>query len=157
MASAIAVLSVTTDDSRAAHELQQARREAHLDELARRQTAASLWFLREECFDNPASARLFLMLNTTARLGVFPTTHQADDIVAEVTRWNPDASSGSKSPEPCRPRWGHCPLAKPTNCRGSWRPPSTAPATPTKPAPSTTCVPARDRGSRDRPGENHGR
>lgn len=85
-----AVLSVTTDDARAAHELQQTRREAHLDDLTRRQTAATLRFLREECFDNPASARLFLMLNTTTRLGVFPTGQQADDIVAEVTRWHPD-------------------------------------------------------------------
>jgi hypothetical protein len=89
--SAIAALSVSADDTRAAHELYQARREARLDELVRRQTAATLRFLREECFNNPASARLFLMINTHARLGVFPNAEQADDIVAEVTRWHPDA------------------------------------------------------------------
>lgn len=71
--------------------LQEARREAHLDELARRQAAANLRFLREECFDNPASARLFLMLNTTSRLGVFPTAQEADEVVAEVTRWHADS------------------------------------------------------------------
>lgn len=86
-----AVLSVATDDTRAAHALQEARREAYLDELARRQTAANLRFLREECFDNPASARLFLMLNTTSRLGVFPNAQQADDVVTEVTRWHSDS------------------------------------------------------------------
>ncbi|GAB3453768.1 hypothetical protein [Actinophytocola sediminis] len=90
VAAATAVLSVTADDIRAGHELLHARREAHMDELARRQIAATLRFLREECFDNPASARLFLMLNTNTRLGVFPTAQQADDVVDEVTRWHPD-------------------------------------------------------------------
>ncbi|MEV6610969.1 hypothetical protein [Kutzneria sp. NPDC051319] len=90
LSSVTVALSVGEDDTRAAHALQQARREAHLDELARRQTAATLRFLREECFDNPASARLFLMLNTNTRLGVFPSAEQADEIVAEVTRWHPD-------------------------------------------------------------------
>ncbi|AHH97598.1 hypothetical protein [Kutzneria albida] len=84
-------LSVSEDDTRAAHALQQAHREAHLDEIARRQAAATLRFLREECFDNPASARLFLMLNTNTRLGVFPSAQQADEVVAEVTRWHPDS------------------------------------------------------------------
>ncbi|EWM12048.1 hypothetical protein KUTG_02352 [Kutzneria sp. 744] len=84
-------LSVDEDDIRAAHELQRARREAQLDELACHQTATTLRFLREECFDNPGSARLFLMLNTNTRLGVFPSAQQADAVVDEVTRWHPDS------------------------------------------------------------------
>lgn len=90
LSSLTVALSVSEDDTHAAHALQQARREAHLDEIARRQTSATLRFLREECFDNPASARLFLMLNTNTRLGVFPSAEQADAIVSEVTRWHPD-------------------------------------------------------------------
>ncbi|MEV0082885.1 hypothetical protein [Saccharopolyspora sp. NPDC050642] len=85
-----AALSVPPESHQAALDLQQQRREAQLDELARRQAAATMRFLRQECFDNPASARLFLMLNASSRLGVFPNADQAEDVVTEVNKWHPD-------------------------------------------------------------------
>ncbi|WP_409497212.1 hypothetical protein [Amycolatopsis sp. cmx-11-12] len=88
---AAVALSVADDDAHAAEEMRQARHEEHLDELARRRVAANMRFLRDECFDNPASARLFLMLNTTTRLGVFPDAQQADAVIAEVNQWHPDS------------------------------------------------------------------
>jgi hypothetical protein len=85
-----AILSVPQESAHAATRLLELRREAHLDELARRQVAANMRFLRDVCFDNPASARLFLMLNASPRLGVFPTTDEAEDLVTEVGRWHPE-------------------------------------------------------------------
>jgi hypothetical protein len=83
-------LSVDPDDHHAAVRLQQAHRETALDSEERRRIAATMGFLRQECFDNPASARLFLMLNRTTRLGVFPNADQADAIVTQVNDWHPD-------------------------------------------------------------------
>ncbi|MEU5850676.1 hypothetical protein [Saccharopolyspora shandongensis] len=52
----------------------------------------ALWNIadRGTGFDNPASARLFLMLNTSSRLGVFPNAQQADNVVTEVNKWHPE-------------------------------------------------------------------
>ena len=84
-------LAVSPDAHQAALDLEQARREAALDELARKQIAATMRFVRDECFRDPASARLFLMLNASPRLGVFPNADQADLLIEEVIRWHPEA------------------------------------------------------------------
>lgn len=84
-------LAVSPDAHQAALDLEQARREAALDELARKQIAATMRFVRDECLRDPASARLFLMLNASPRLGVFPNADQADSLIEEVVRWHPEA------------------------------------------------------------------
>lgn len=84
-------LSVDPDDQHAAEQLERARREEALDAEERRRIAATMDFLQRQCFHDPASARLFLMLNTNTRLGVFPTAEQAASIVSYLNDWRPDA------------------------------------------------------------------
>ncbi len=84
-------LAVSPDAHQAALDLEQARREATLDELARRRVAATMRFVRDECLRDPASAKLFLMLNASPRLGTFPDADEADYLIDEVVRWNPEA------------------------------------------------------------------
>jgi hypothetical protein len=88
---ATAILTVTPAEHHAALQLQHARHEAHLDDLARRQTTATMRFLQEECFTTPATARLFLLTTPSPRLGVFPTAEHADAIMEEITRWRPES------------------------------------------------------------------
>jgi hypothetical protein len=86
----IAVLAVEEDSLNFAREFEALRREAHLDEMGRRQMRAAMNFVRDECLVDPASARLFLMLNHSSRLGSFPSAERADDLIEELSLWRPD-------------------------------------------------------------------
>ncbi|GAA2133281.1 hypothetical protein GCM10009760_09280 [Kitasatospora kazusensis] len=70
----------------------QLGREATLEVLARHQTAARIRFMEEEILRNPATARLYLMLEQTSRHGELPPGVDADQIVREVQQWRPDAT-----------------------------------------------------------------
>lgn len=89
--SALAVLTVDRESVVAAERLRHERREAHLDELARRQLKARMSFLREECFSNPGDAKLFAMLNAHPRLGAPPPLDQVRQVVDEVSEWHESA------------------------------------------------------------------
>ncbi|MFJ2019625.1 hypothetical protein [Streptomyces nodosus] len=69
------------------------RRDHELDELAQRQVRARETFLREEILANPATARLYGLLEGASkhwsRLGGPPTGTDLDDLVREVQRWQP--------------------------------------------------------------------
>lgn len=86
-----AVLGVDPSAIQSARKIQHQKREAYLDELARRQTRARMSFLREECLRDPSSARLFLMLEASPRIGTFPTPEIAKEIAAEITAWRPES------------------------------------------------------------------
>ncbi|MBL1091079.1 MULTISPECIES: hypothetical protein [Streptomyces] len=66
-------------------------RDHELDELARRQVRAREAFLREEILANPATARLYGLLEGASkhwsRLGGPPTDTDLDDLVREVQQW----------------------------------------------------------------------
>lgn len=71
----------------------QLQREYELDELARRQVRAREAFLRREILANPASARLYTLLESSAdhwpRLaGIQPGT-DLGDLVREIQQWQP--------------------------------------------------------------------
>ncbi len=69
------------------------RRDHELDELARRQVRARETFLREEILANPATARLYGLLEGASkqwsRLGGPPSGTDLDDLVREVQQWQP--------------------------------------------------------------------
>ncbi|MBB1256239.1 hypothetical protein H3146_23200 [Streptomyces sp. OF3] len=69
------------------------RHDHELDELARRQVRAREAFLREEILANPATARLYGLLEGASkhwsRLGGPPTGTDLDELVREVQQWHP--------------------------------------------------------------------
>ncbi|MFI0902170.1 hypothetical protein ACH4TE_01285 [Streptomyces sioyaensis] len=71
------------------------RRDYELDALARRQARARADFLRDEILANPASARLYTLLERSAehwpRLGGPPADTSLPDLVREVQGWQPHA------------------------------------------------------------------
>ncbi|MEU1624190.1 hypothetical protein ABZ746_02360 [Streptomyces sp. NPDC020096] len=78
-----------------AREEGQLRREYELDALARRQARARADFLRTEVLANPASARLYTLLERYTehwpRLGAPPAGTSLPDLVREVQQWQPQA------------------------------------------------------------------
>ncbi len=73
----------------------QLRREYELDALARRQARARAEFLRTEILADPASARLYTLLERYTehwpRLGAPPAGTSLPDLVREVQQWQPQA------------------------------------------------------------------
>lgn len=71
----------------------QLRHEYELDELARRQVRAREAFLRDEILANPASARLYTLLEGAAehwpRLGGPQPGTDFSDLVREIRQWQP--------------------------------------------------------------------
>ncbi|MFG2848350.1 hypothetical protein ACGF12_35095 [Kitasatospora sp. NPDC048296] len=76
-----------------AQEEDQLRREYELDTLARRQARARADFLRAEILADPASARLYTLLERYTehwpRLGGPPAGTSLPDLVREVQQWQP--------------------------------------------------------------------
>ncbi|MFF2013723.1 hypothetical protein ACFVWY_32315 [Streptomyces sp. NPDC058195] len=76
-------------------EQDQLRREYELDALARRQARARADFVRTEILANPASARLYTLLERHTehwpRLGGPPAGTSLPDLVREVQEWTPQA------------------------------------------------------------------
>ncbi|XIE80159.1 hypothetical protein AB6O49_23645 [Streptomyces sp. SBR177] len=76
-------------------EEERLRREYELDALARRQARARSDFLRTEILANPASARLYSLLERHTehwpRLGGPPADASLPDLVREVQEWQPQA------------------------------------------------------------------
>ncbi|MYS79482.1 hypothetical protein [Embleya scabrispora] len=78
-----------------AREEDRLRREYELDALARRQVRARAEFLNSEILANPASARLYTLLERSAehwpRLGGLPAATDLTNLVREVQQWQPHA------------------------------------------------------------------
>ncbi|MER7728899.1 hypothetical protein [Streptomyces sp. NPDC096323] len=84
-------VSVAVEVRTYAEQITQARRELELDALARRQVQARMQFMHEEILHSPASARIYLMLENSARLGVLPPGLDVDGVVQEIQRWSPQS------------------------------------------------------------------
>ncbi|MEU0102833.1 hypothetical protein [Streptomyces sp. NPDC006267] len=84
-------VSVAVEVRTYAEQIAQARRELELDTLAQRQVQARMKFMHEEILRTPASARIYLMLENSARLGVLPPGLDVDGVVQEIQRWNPQS------------------------------------------------------------------
>ncbi|MFG2918026.1 hypothetical protein ACGF0D_34685 [Kitasatospora sp. NPDC048298] len=84
------VARLRQDHERHAERLQ---REYELDDLARRQVRAREEFLRREILANPASARLYSLLERSTdnwqRLGAPPVGTDVTELVREVQQWQP--------------------------------------------------------------------
>ncbi|GLF96980.1 hypothetical protein [Streptomyces yaizuensis] len=88
-----AQVSLTVDEQtrHAAHRLAQIRHEIELDALARKQTLARINFLYDEVLRDPAAARIYLMLEHSARIGDLPTDLDLDRVVREIQQWHPSS------------------------------------------------------------------
>ncbi|NUW36037.1 hypothetical protein HTZ77_32150 [Nonomuraea sp. SMC257] len=86
-----ATVALTTDDEtvRAAKRVQRLLHEQELDELARRQVKARADFLREVMFADPASARLYAMLDIPERIGGAREGMDVDEVVRRLNEWSP--------------------------------------------------------------------
>lgn len=84
-------VSVPVEVRTHAEQIAQAHRELELDALARRQVQARMRFMHEKILHSPASARIYLMLENSARLGVLPPGLDVDRVVQEIQRWNPQS------------------------------------------------------------------
>lgn len=86
-----AQVSLTVDEQtqQAAHRLAQLRHEIELDALARKQTRARIQFLYDEVLRDPAAARIYLMLENSARIGDLPPDLDVDRVVREIQQWHP--------------------------------------------------------------------
>ncbi|MGW7304278.1 hypothetical protein ACWGI1_01715 [Streptomyces sp. NPDC054835] len=84
-------VSVSVSEETRVHALRVARahRELDLDALARQQARARMRFMHEEILHSPASARIYLMLENSARLGMQPSGLDVDEAVREIQQWNP--------------------------------------------------------------------
>ena len=81
---------VTLDDDAAgqAREAQRMRHELELDDLARKQARARARFIRDECLADPATARIYTLLEKSPRLGELAGVLDRDNLVIEVAQWH---------------------------------------------------------------------
>lgn len=86
---------VKLDDDAAARarELQRMRHELELDSLARRQARARARFIRDECLADPATARIYALLEKSSRLGELAGVLDQEDLVAQVAQWHEPAKA----------------------------------------------------------------
>lgn len=84
-------LAVDSETRRYALRTAEARREMELDMLTRRQTLDRVSFMYDEILRSPASARIYLMLENSARLGALPPDMDVDTVVREVQQWHPES------------------------------------------------------------------
>lgn len=84
-------MSVDPATTTIAERFAQARQEVGLGELARQQAAARMAFMRSEILRDPASARIYLMMENTAQHGAPPPGADIDDIVRQVQQWHPQS------------------------------------------------------------------
>jgi hypothetical protein len=84
---------VKLDDEAAARarEVQRMRHEFELDELARQQARARARFVRDECLADPATARIYTLLEKSPRLGELAGVLDREDLVAQVAQWHQPA------------------------------------------------------------------
>ncbi|MFI6302276.1 hypothetical protein ACIBCH_10420 [Amycolatopsis thailandensis] len=84
---------VTLDDDAAeqARDAQRMRHDLELDELARQQARARAQFIRDECLADPATARIYTLLEKSSRLGELAGVLDRGDLVAEVAQWHEQA------------------------------------------------------------------
>ncbi|RJQ84680.1 hypothetical protein [Amycolatopsis panacis] len=74
-----------------AREVQRMRHELELDELARQQARARAQFIRDECLADPATARVYTLLERSPRLGELAGVLDGDDLVAQLAQWHEPA------------------------------------------------------------------
>ncbi|MFF2185097.1 hypothetical protein [Streptomyces sp. NPDC058155] len=85
------LLSVDEGTHAHAERVFQARREMEIDALTQRQTLARINFMNDEILRTPGSARIYLMLENTVRLGTLPPGTDVDLLVREVQQWRPES------------------------------------------------------------------
>ncbi|MFF4594172.1 hypothetical protein [Amycolatopsis sp. NPDC001319] len=85
-----AQVKLEQDAAARARELARMRHELALDELARRQARARAHFIRDECLADPATARIYTLLEKSSRLGDLSQTLR-DDLISEVAQWHKPA------------------------------------------------------------------
>ncbi|WP_133851242.1 hypothetical protein [Labedaea rhizosphaerae] len=86
---ATVVVHVASEHLDAGLQIEHARHELELDELAHRQVRARMRFLREECLRDPASAELFTLLPPSPRLADSSPAGDPDRLVNLVRNWQP--------------------------------------------------------------------
>jgi hypothetical protein len=86
-----AQVKLDEEAARRAREVQRMRHELELDELARRQARARARFIRDECVADPATARIYALLEKSPRLGELAGVLNRDDLVAQVAQWHEQA------------------------------------------------------------------
>ncbi|WP_394617326.1 hypothetical protein JNUCC0626_48305 [Lentzea sp. JNUCC 0626] len=84
---------VRLDDAAAvrAREVQRMRHELELDELARQQARARARFIRDECLADPATARIYGLLEKSSRLGELAGVLDQEDLVEQISAWHEPA------------------------------------------------------------------
>lgn len=84
-------VSVDSATLRIGEQLAQAQLQADLDNLSRRQIAARMAFMRSQVLQDPASARIYLLVESSVRHGVLPPGADIDEIVRQVHQWHPQS------------------------------------------------------------------
>lgn len=69
----------------------QAQQQARLEDLSRRQTAARMAFMRSQVLQDPASARIYLLMENSVQHGGLPPGTDIDEIVRQVQQWHPQS------------------------------------------------------------------
>ncbi len=87
-------VQVRLDDETAARarDVQRIRHEFALDELTRQQARARARFIRDECLADPATARIYALLEKSPRLGELAGVLDRDDLVTQVAQWHEPAT-----------------------------------------------------------------
>lgn len=87
-------VQVRLDDEAAARarDVQRIRHELALDELTRQQARARARFIRDECLADPATARIYALLEKPPRLGELAGVLDRDDLVTQVAQWHEPAT-----------------------------------------------------------------
>jgi hypothetical protein len=85
------IVSVDPDTARVAEQLLRERQQARLAEHAQHQTEARMAFMRSQILRDPASARIYLLLDNSAQHGVLPPGAAVDELVREVQQWHPES------------------------------------------------------------------
>lgn len=85
------IVSVDPGTACVAEQLLHERQQAGLAEHARHQAAARIAFMRSQILRDPASARIYLLLDNSAQHGVLPPGADIDELVREVQQWHPES------------------------------------------------------------------
>ncbi|MGI5500847.1 hypothetical protein [Lentzea sp. CA-135723] len=86
-------ISLDDDAAARAREVQRLLHELRLDELARRQARARARFVRDECLADPATARIYALLEKSPRTGELGDVLAREDLVTQVAQWHEPAKA----------------------------------------------------------------
>ncbi|MET7696411.1 hypothetical protein [Streptomyces sp. NPDC005485] len=84
-------LRVDDDAVEGARLMERARHEFELDEMDRRQARARVEFLRNELLADPSAARLYTLVQHSARLGGPADGSDPEELVRQIHQWHPDS------------------------------------------------------------------